>query len=134
MGGNQPKQNYQGAGVPCSTGVRVVPPKQSGMGYKRLLAMMKAALNTEDYPYKQTTLAKRVREVGAKGIDVDTASPFFIAQIYPKPLEVQLEIEAAQTLDALKHQLTDTATGAAITGPGGVKLTVAVSRGWHLTA
>ena len=99
------------------------------MGHKCLTPTLRIALNTKDYPYRQITLAKHILKVGAKGIDVDTASAFFIAGLEPG----DYDIKAARALNYLKCKLTDPATGSAISGPGGVRLTVVVSLSWHHT-
>ena len=99
------------------------------MGYPNLLPMMRMRMKTKDIPYKQAMLAEHVKEVGAKGINVDTASPLFIASLNCEPK--QHDLRAAQTLDAIKCQLTDPETKSAVAGPGGTRLVVAVSHCHH---
>ena len=101
------------------------------MGNRRLLRTLRIRLKTKGIPHKLITLAEHIKAVGALGLDIDTAGAFFIAKLECKPEE--FDIQAAQVLDALKCQLTDPATDTAIKGPGGARLTVAVSRSWHNT-
>lgn len=95
------------------------------MGYQKLLQTLRLRIGSKEFYHKQISTADRVAEVSAKGIDIDTASPLFIAGLHTEAGEHDLR--GAQAMDAIKCQLTDPKTGKAITGPDGARMIVNVS-------